>query len=312
MVNTPQPLITPAPVQATQHWQIISASRRTDIPAFYSRWFMHRIREGYCVVANPFNHQQKTTLILNPETTILVFWTRWVAPLVPFIPELIARGYRFYVHHTLIDYPDPLQRHRIPLQKALRGLFRLAEQIHPERIIWRYDPIILTPRCHGEFHLQQFRMLAAQLATVTKRVVISFLDHYRKANRRLMRIIQFAPDLQVRTFDRQRDGVWLHQLTHIAQHYGLTIVSCSEERSLQAFGITPTACIDAALIKQVFHIDITATKDPHQRRACLCAPSRDIGRYTSCLFGCAYCYATSHFEQARINHTQHRWPTPML
>ncbi len=121
---------------------IISASRRTDIPAFYAEWFMQRIRAGYCTVPNPFNRGQVSTISLAPEDVdAIVFWTRFPRPLLPHLDELDRCGYRYYFQFTLLDYPRSLETHRPDVRQAVEAFRTLAERIGPERVIWRYDPI---------------------------------------------------------------------------------------------------------------------------------------------------------------------------
>ncbi|MCX8024216.1 MAG: DUF1848 domain-containing protein, partial [Thermanaerothrix sp.] len=121
---------------------IISASRRTDIPAFYTPWFIHRVRAGYCTVPNPFNHNQVSYVSLKPEDVdIIVFWTRNPAPLIPYLGELDARGLRYYFQYTIMENPRTIDKKSPPLQPAIETFVELSEKIGDERVIWRYDPI---------------------------------------------------------------------------------------------------------------------------------------------------------------------------
>src|SRR5512135_950390 len=124
---------------------IISASRRTDIPAFYSRWFMNRVRAGYCTVPNPFNaNQVKRISLLPEEVDVIVFWTRNPRPLFPFLKELDVRGVRYYFQFTLLDNPRSIDPKTPPAESALQTFRALSEQVGPARVIWRYDPLVLS------------------------------------------------------------------------------------------------------------------------------------------------------------------------
>jgi hypothetical protein len=286
---------------------IISASRRTDIPAFYAPWFMNRIRAGYCTVPNPFNRSQVSTISLRPEEVdVIVFWTRNPRPLLPALDELDARGYRYYFQYTLLDNPRALDPKSPPVDAAIATFRALAERIGPARVIWRYDPIALSSATGADFHLERYARIAAALRGSTLRSVVSVMDMYRKIEKRLAALaaqgIAFAdqPANQRADFARLMTG-----LATIAAANEMEIQSCAEELDLASFGIRPGKCIDDDYIRRVFGLQLDLKKDPSQRAACGCVVSRDIGMYDSCLFGCAYCYATSSFARAAVNHAAH-------
>jgi DNA repair photolyase len=281
---------------------IISASRRTDIPAFYGQWFMRRVHAGWCAVPNPFNSKQVSQVALSPERTLLVFWTRWAAPFLKAVAELKGRGYRFYFQYTLVNYPAAIDPHSPPLDRALAAFRRLAEAIGPERVVWRYDPILLSGATDHHFHLENFARIAKALDGATQGVVISILDPYAKAARRLDRLGEEQPEFRYRAYAAAGDEPLMRQLAQIAQAHSLRIQSCAETIDLTAAGIAPGKCIDDQLIRDVFGIAVSHTKDKGQRQACGCVESRDIGMYDSCLFGCAYCYATRSFKAAGAHH----------
>lgn len=285
--------------------RIISASRRTDIPAFYGKWFMSRVRAGWCAVPNPFNSKQVSRIELDPGDTLLVFWTRWVAPFIKATAELKSLGYRFYFQYTLVNNPRAVDPKSPSLDKAIAAFCNLAKEIGPERVVWRYDPILLSDETDHDFHLDNFRRIAEGLYDATQRVVVSIVDPYDKAARRLAQLGEEQPGFRYRNYEAERDGKLLRQLAQIAQEHSLCIQTCAEEIDLTAVGIQPGKCIDDQLIREVFGIDVSHKKDKGQRQACGCVESRDIGMYDSCLFGCAYCYATRSFAAARANHAAH-------
>lgn len=287
---------------------IISASRRTDIPAFYAQWLIHRIRAGYCTVPNPYNRHQVARISLDPaEVDAIVFWTRNPRPLFPYLHELDQRGYRYYFQFTLMDNPRVIDQANPPAAQAIRTFRALAARVGPRRVIWRYDPIVLSDQTDRDFHLNTFSRLADRLDGATERVVISLMDSYRKIQKRIdalrtqgITIASDPPPLDD-LFDRLRE---------IALSHGFTLQSCAEETPLK--GIPAGKCVDDHLLAEVFGIQLDTPKDPHQREACGCVVSRDIGMYDTCLFGCQYCYATSSFERARQNYQQHDPDSPSL
>ena len=295
---------------------IISASRRTDIPAFYAEWFMNRVRAGYCTVPNPFNRSQVSVVSLKPEDVdVIVFWTRNPRPLIPHLAELERRGYRYYFQYTLMDNPRAIDPKSPPVETALATFRELAGAVGAGRVIWRYDPIVLSEATPAEFHGDVHARIAAALAGCTRRNVISILDIYRKAQKRLTQLSKQGITVE----DIGPDAVPTHlahllrQLAVTARTYGMEIVSCAEELDMRQYGIEPGKCVDDDYIARTFGLRLPGKKDPTQRKACGCVVSRDIGMYDSCLFGCQYCYATSSFERAKQNHDdEHHVNSPSL
>lgn len=293
---------------------IISASRRTDIPAFYAPWFMGRIREQYCTVLNPFNRQQVNRVSLRPEDVDgIVFWTRNPEPLLPYLAELDRRGYRYYFLVTLTGYGPPLELDNPPLDRAVKAITRLAGRIGSERVVWRYDPLILSRITDGDFHRRNFARLSSMLAGSCRRVIVSLLEGYPKTRRELKKLsidVDMAfPEMAPETLSGR--GL-LADIAAMAGSYGLEIQSCASRVELTPLGIPPGKCIDDELIDRIFGLEVSHTKDRSQRPDCRCIPSRDIGAYNTCLHGCRYCYATHSLETARQNYRAHDPVSPSL
>ena len=285
---------------------IISASRRTDIPAFYAEWFMRRVRDGYCCVANPCNSRQVTRVSLYPaEVDVVVFWTRNPAPLLPRLDELDARGYRYYFQYTLTGYPRLFERHTPPLENAIATFHQCAERVGAERMIWRYDPIVLTNHTDYAYHVERFAAIARALQGNSRRVVVSLMDEYRGARERLARLAEHGVTPLPYSVDDAEFGAFMRALAACAQAHGFEIVSCAEPLDLRPYGISPGKCIDDGYIRRVFGLDVTQVKDKMQRAACGCVASKDIGAYDSCLHACVYCYATRGETLAAKNHARH-------
>ncbi len=290
---------------------IISASRRTDIPAFYAEWIVHRLKEGYCTVANPYNRNQVTTISLKPEDVdAIVFWTRNPRPLMPYLDELDSRGYKYYFQYTILGYPRELDPKSPPAATAIETFRELAEGLGPNRVIWRYDPIVFTGITSPAFHEENFRRLAESLRGYTRRAVVSIVDIYRKIEKRLKELA--GTPAAVRPCDAGDFGPLMCRLVELATENGMEIVSCAEEVDLRPFGILPGKCVDDRVIAEAFGIEVPKTKDPAQRKACGCVVSRDVGMYESCLFGCRYCYATKSFDQSKANYDSHDPDFPSL
>ncbi len=293
---------------------IISASRRTDIPAFYTPWLMYRIREGFCTVPNPFNRQQISRISLMPvDVDAIIFWTRNSRPLHTHLDELDQRGYHYYFQFTLLDYSRLLGAKMPGLAVSVESFRQLSERIGPERIVWRYDPIVISNQTGVDFHKRVFANIAGMLRGFTKRSVISVMDVYRKIQPRLR-------ELQARgLFVEQYHGEFPEEvgelfrfMADVAAANDMEIQSCAEEMDLRPCGISPGSCIDGQLIERLFAIQVDTRKDPAQRKACGCSTSKDIGMYDTCLYGCPYCYATASFDRARLNYQAHDPESPCL
>lgn len=293
---------------------IISASRRTDIPAFYAEWFMNRIRAGYCTVPNPFNHKQVSSISLKPEDVdVIVFWTRNPRPLFPYLVELDERDYRYYFQYTVLDNPRQIDPKTPPLEASLKTFCELSHRLGANRVIWRYDPIVFSQLTGAEFHRQTYQTIARALKGYTHHSVISVVDIYRKAGKRLRELSEQGVELIA--YDGQpseRFDDLMYSLAWLAGENDMEIVSCAENLDLQPYGIQPGKCIDDEYIRKNFGLDVVHKKDPTQREACGCVVSRDIGIYDTCLFGCQYCYATTSFERAKDHYDQHDPRAPSL
>ena len=298
---------------------IISASRRTDIPAFYAEWFIRRIRAGYCVVPNPFNPGQIARVSLKPEDVdVIVFWTRNPRPLFPYLAELDERGFRYYFQYTLLDYPAVIDPKMLPIDATIKTFQDLADRIGPPKVIWRYDPIVFTTErglafTGAVFHQEAYARIAQALNGYTHRSVISLLDIYPKAKKRLNELAQQGVEIITENLQEQDwFGVLMSNLVEIAVDHGMEINSCAEMVDLLPYGIHPGKCVDDAYIKQVFGMDVSHKKDTSQRAACGCVVSKDIGIYNTCLFACRYCYATDNLARAQARHARHDPDSPML
>ena len=270
---------------------ILSASRRTDIPTYHGAWFMNRLREGFVLTRNPMNPSQIHRLPLSPDVVdCIVFWTKNAAPFMKHLDELDRMGYRYYFQHSLTPYEADMEPGLPPKDQLLKQVAALGRRIGPSRLVWRYDPILLTPRYTIDFHKTAFDRFCNTLASVTDEVVISFIDLYARLRK---------TDLRACTTTEMTELAGL--LANIAAGYGLTIRVCSETMDLSPYGVQPGSCIDPRRIERVLGCPLKLSKANGQRSDCGCYESVDIGAYNTCLNGCRYCYANYSDESIRRN-----------
>jgi len=293
---------------------IISASRRTDIPAFYGEWFVNRIREGFLYVRNPFNSRQFTRVDLSPRNVeVIVFWTKNPRPMMRYLDELDERGYRYYFQFTLTGYPAVLEPFVPPPDLAVSCFRELSSRIGPDRVVWRFDPILISDITDERAILDTFGEIAGRIDGCTGRVVISFTHFYRSVTRNLNRVVKIA---EVRFHDITGDEAGMRGLAGsmagVAASHKMEIVSCATKLDFTGQGIGRGKCIDDGLIKRVFGITVPSVKDPYQREECGCVRSQDIGQYNTCAHDCVYCYAASNRIQAHLNRAAHDPSGPFL
>lgn len=295
---------------------IISASRRTDIPAFYSEWFMNRIREGYYIKVNPFNRKQTKVISLLPkDVDVIVFWTKNAKPMRKHLPELKRMGYSFLFHVTLNDYPKEIEPGLPSLSYRIKEFKELSIQVGPENVIWRYDPIVLSNKTNQEYHIEHFNRIARELSSYTKRVVISFQDFYVKTKRRLLDLERnhgYTFSDWLHPDNKETLDLLARQFSRISSQNGLEIVTCAEEIDLDIYGIKHGACIDSVLMEKVSGKMLSGKKDKYQRTECGCMEAEEMGTYDTCPFGCAYCYAVRSDKMVRNNQQKHDPNSPFL
>jgi hypothetical protein len=268
---------------------ILSASRRTDIPAFFPAWFMEKVRRGGCVVKNPFNSNQTSRVSLAPkEVSAIVFWSKNPQPLIGHLDELDRRGFSYTFQYTLNDYGKEFEPGVPPFRNRLDTFHLLSQRLGPARVLWRYDPIILSSLTPVAFHAERFEKIAGQLKGNTNRVTVSLLDFYRKTERRLGALQKEG--VQFERADGTEAAVknLLLHLMHVAKKNGMEIFTCAEKN---LSGIRPGRCVDGGLIRDLFGVPASTKKDCHQRPDCGCTESKDIGESGTCRHGCIYCYA---------------------
>ena len=263
---------------------ILSVSRRTDIPSYYSEWFFNRIKDGFVYVRNPMNVHQVSKIDIRPDVVdCIVFWTKNPEPMMGRLDELAA--YEYYFQFTLTGYGKDIEANVPHKKEMMVPIFQeLSDKIGKQRIIWRYDPVIFTPRYTPEYHLKAFEQIAASLRGYTDRCVISFVDIYTKNKKKMEALGSYKiSESQLLEF--------AGKISKIAKENQMTTGSCAENIDLEDCGIEHNCCIDKALIESITGCRLKGDKDKNQRPECRCMESVDIGTYNSCRNGCMYCYA---------------------
>jgi hypothetical protein len=285
---------------------IISASRRTDIPAFYSDWFMNRLREGFVYVRNPFNTKQISRVNLSPKhIECIVFWTKNPSNLIKYLKEIDNLGYNYYFQFTLTGYGKLIEK-KVPDKKHSLRIFKdLSDLVGRQKIIWRYDPIMLTDDMSIEYHVNNFLSIADELKEYTEKCVFSYIDMYKKCERNMKSI-------QLKAISKEKQLNLAKKISDIARDSFLQLETCSEVIELEHIGIQHGKCIDDQLISKIVGQDLSIKKDPSQRLECGCVSSIDIGAYNTCEHNCLYCYANYSYNSVDKNIKEHDLNSPLL
>lgn len=322
---------------------IISASRSTDIPAFYAKWFIDRLKAGYVVWYNPFN--QKPMYISFQNCKAIVFWTKNPKPIVPLLKELDDRGISYYFQYTVNDYESEGFEPNVPLLESRIETFKeLSNLIGKNKVIWRFDPIIITRNLTVREILKRIWRIGNELKGYTEKLVFSFVDIkcYRKVQRNLVKenpqFLKEAVEHSELTLSQMNEIA--EGLMKIKEHwknegYNLELATCGEEIDLDMYGISHNRCIDSVLMKRIFAenndlvhyisygslpekgllfdepinikpLSEKRLKDKGQRKTCGCMISKDIGIYNTCSHLCTYCYANTSKEVVFKNRKLHQ------
>ena len=294
---------------------IMSVSRSTDIPAFYADWFLERLKAGYSVWVNPFN--QERYRVSFADTRMIVFWSKNPKPMLERLYEVESLGFRqYYFQFTLNDYmAEGMEPNVPPVAERIDTFKRLADRIGKERVIWRFDPLMLTEKISIDALLERVGNIGQQLKGYTEKLVFSFIDiaAYRKVQKNLagLGVREFSPDEQIQ---------FAQGLAKLNQDLRLELATCGELADLSLYGIKHNKCVDDDLMVRLFHDDAKlmdfigaeydmidgwtvkkSKKDKGQRKACGCIVSKDIGAYNTCPHLCRYCYANTSDEVVMRN-----------
>lgn len=281
---------------------IISASYKTDIPAFYGKWFVNRLRAGYCKMVNPYNHRVHRVR-LDPEYVDgFVFWTKNAGPFLRHLRTVRAHGRPFIVQYTINGYPRALESHVLSARKNVEHARRIAGEYGPSVVVWRYDTILLSSLTPPEFHFANFAKLSRALAGTVDEVVISFMHLYAKTERNLAAAAA-ANGIEWWDPSLEEKRALTRRLVHIAEEHGIRLSVCAQPANLVP-GASEARCVDADRLEAIGGASIQARLRGN-RAKCGCFESRDIGEYNTCPQGCVYCYAVADTALARARFKQH-------
>lgn len=299
---------------------IVSTSRSTDIPAFYSDWLLERLMAGFCTWTNPFNRVRFR--VSFDKTRMIVFWSKNPKPLLAKLDEVEALGFRnYYFQFTLNDYErEGLEPHVPSLASRIETFKELSKRIGKARVIWRFDPLLLSPTLTVDALLSRIQAIGTQLKGFTEKLVFSFADiaSYRK-------VVANLRGTGCREFTTDERTAFVNGLVEINAGLGLELATCAEDVDLSPYGIRHNKCVDDDLMVRLFHDDQPlmdflgaeydlidgwaikkAKKDKGQRKACGCVMSKDIGEYNTCPHLCRYCYANASDGIVLANWKRHR------
>lgn len=284
---------------------IISASRRTDIPAFYSEWFYNRIREGFVLVPNPFNPKMLSRVSLDPAVVdCIVFWTKNPAPMLRKLDRL--ENYKYYFQFTLNPYGSEIENRLPSLRKRIETFKRLSEKIGREKVLWRYDPILTNEKYTVSFHREAFARIAEALKDHTEKCMLGFIDHYSH-------IRQAVGKFHIQPLQTEEIREMAVSFRETASRHSLVLDTCTVKVDLSHLDIRAGLCVDKELVERLTGYPISARKDKNQRAVCHCIESIDIGTYESCLNGCIYCYAIKgNYNTAESNRRRHDRHSPVM
>lgn len=280
---------------------IISASYKTDIPAFYADWFLARLAEGYCRMTNPWGGQTYEVPLTRAAVDGFVLWTRNIAPLAGSLTD-VAEIAPFYVQYTVTGYPRALESSTVAAERAVAAIRRVYEAFGPRAVVWRYDPILFTDLTSAAWHRENFAGLARQLRGMVDEAVISFAHPYRKTRRNL----DAAANRSGFTWsdpEPEAKRSLAAALAAIAADAGMALTVCAQADYVPE-GASPARCIDTRRLSDVSGMAVAAPVKGN-RPDCLCHASRDIGAYDTCPHGCRYCYAVASEETAKRRFAAH-------
>ena len=281
---------------------IINTGCRTDIPAFYSKWFMNRIREGYVLVRNPYYPNQVTKYNLSPDVVdCLAFCTKNPEPMLEYLNELDK--YKQYWFVTITPYGKDIEPNVPNKKRVIESFKKLSEHIGVDSIGWRYDPIFIGDGFDVNKHIESFEKMAKELKNYTYNCTISFLDLYEKVKRN-------APDIKPPTKEEQIEIA--KAFYKIGKENNMTIHSCCEKTYLSEYGLKCNGCMSQEIIEQAVKEKLNPPKRENIRQDCNCLMGNDIGAYNTCGHLCKYCYANANKGLVIENMKKHNENSPFL
>ncbi|MBN2281863.1 MAG: DUF1848 domain-containing protein [Candidatus Marinimicrobia bacterium] len=283
---------------------IISISRRTDIPAYYSDWLIARIKKGYTVYLNPVSGKP-VFISLKPEhVKALVFWTRNPIPLFRHL-DFIDSRFKHYMHLTINGLPKILEQNNPSADTIIEAAQKLSKRYGDHYVQWRFDPIILSTVTPEDFIFRKFEYIAAQLKSYVKSCIISFVDLYKKTEANFEKV-EKRDRIRFFTPSEGQEIEITRTLASIAQNYGIRLYACAEDHLAKLDNVEIAQCINVDLINKITGVPLKSYPLQKSREGCHCINAPDIGYYDSCPHGCIYCYSNKCPEVAQKNARKYR------
>ena len=282
---------------------ILNTGNRTDIPAFYSEWFMNRVREGYALSRSPYAPNVLYRYRIDPKVVdVLGFCTKNPGPMLKHLKELSA--FHQFWSVTITPYGKDIEPNVPDKKEVMESVRHLSKAVGPSCVCWRYDPILISGRYTVEEHIRQFGSMAAFLSGSITRVVISFIDLYDKTRR------NFPEAEEVSRADRLKMG---KAFADIAGSHGMKLHTCLEGEELACFGIDTTGCMTRRVLEEALGEELPVPSSAENARdGCRCLLGGDIGAYNTCRHFCRYCYANYDRETVMRNSRLHDPASPLL
>ena len=282
---------------------IVNIGGRTDIVNYYSEWLMNRIKEGYAYSRNPLFTNNVSKISLKPEDVdCLMFCSKNYKPMLKYMKE-INEKYRIICHYTITAYGKDVEPNVPSIDESINTLIELSKIVGKEKILWRYDPILLTKKYTIEKHLETFEYMANQISHYVQRCIFSFVEMYKKLEYNMPEIILLTSDEKIKI---------AKEIGKIAKKYNLYVQTCGTDENYEKYGIHISGCTTTEILEQANHVKYKNIKAKGMRKGCHCIPSRDIGAYDTCLNGCKYCYANKRPDLAKENVKLHDKNSPLL
>lgn len=282
---------------------IINTGQRTDIPAFYSNWFMNRIREGYVLVRNPYYPTIVTKYKLDPKVVdVIGFCTKNPHPMLKYLDEIKDYGQFWYV--SITAYGKDLEPNVPPIDQVIEDFKYLSNKLGKNAVAWRYTPIIINERYTEELHLRAFEYIASKLEGYTNMAVYGFVDLYDKLKKNHPEIKDCGDDVKIRL---------TKEFIKIANKHNLNLRLCSKEKWLKEYGVDVDGCMRKEDYERAIGKKLIIKKKMEARQGyCACYLSNDIGAYNTCPHLCNYCYANGNRELILKNYKLHDDNSPFL
>jgi len=271
---------------------IISVSRRTDIPAFYTDWFINRLKSGFVYVKHPFTKEWLYVSLKPEDVGVIVFWSKNFSPLLKQIEKIENKVSNLFFHFTITG--NKILEPNVPdYKETIKDFIFISKRYSPKHIVWRFDPICITNELSFDYYQEKFIKCIEKLHGYTKTCYISFVNLYKKVLINFRKYTNQIP-IEISQIEKRR---FAYKLAEIAEKYNIKLYACCNDYLLSD-KVKKASCINAYYLSNLFHISLEA-KPAATRKECACTKSIDIGAYNTCIHGCVYCYANLNKEKAK-------------